>query len=382
MDGEQKRHESTEEGGRGEGPEPEATATATINPNPRLQSYYASLESVLGYDLLLGGTRHFGYYEDAAAYNPFPLSGALRRMEEELFRALRLPRRSGGARVLDAGCGYGHVARYMARKGLRVTGIDVVERHLRKARETAAKEMEAGRNGKGRGKGEAEAEGEAEGEGEVGSMEIRHMDYHHLEGLADESFDAVYTMETFVHATDPEGVLRGFFRVLKPGGRIAMHEYDHMLEEVEAEGENKDKKKEKGNKKGEEKKEGGKKDKEKKTPGRDLQRAMRQVNEWSAMPTNAISSPGAFKRMLEGAGFVDVEVRDLSAHIRPMTRLFYVLAIVPFYVISLLRLERYFVNTVAGVGAYRGYGFWRYVQVRARKPGGEEEEGVGRREGE
>ncbi|KAF2964728.1 hypothetical protein GQX73_g8848 [Xylaria multiplex] len=300
-----------------------------INPNPRLQSYYASLESVLGYDLLLGGTRHFGYYEDPKSYNPFPISGSLRRMEEQLFRSLHVRR---SARVLDAGCGNGHVARYMARKGLRVTGIDVVERHVRKAEKTARK-LETGK--------------------EEGSLEVRHMDYHHLDAFADESFDGVYTMETLVHATDPEKVLAGFFRVLKPGGRLAMHEYDNVLEDVERE---------------EQRSASKEKEKEKK-PGKSLKRSMRQVNEWSAMPTNAVSSPGAFKRMLEEAGFVDVQVRDLSDHIRPMTRFFYALAIVPFLVISLLRLERYFINTVAGVGAYRGYGFWRYVQIEARKPG-------------
>ncbi|KAJ8119376.1 hypothetical protein ONZ43_g3661 [Nemania bipapillata] len=89
------------------------------------------------------------------------------------------------------------------------------------------------------------------------------------------------------------------------------------------------------------------------------------------MPTNAISSPGALTRLLEEAGFEAVEVRDLSPHIRPMTRLFYALALAPFWLVSLLRLERYFINTVAGVGAYRGYGFWRYIQVSARKPGEE-----------
>ncbi|KAI3325821.1 2-heptaprenyl-1,4-naphthoquinone methyltransferase [Xylariaceae sp. AK1471] len=294
-----------------------------IDPNPRLQSYYASLESVLGYDLLLGGTRHFGYYEDPKALNPFPLSGALRRMEEQLFQTLHV-KPSAGARVLDAGCGYGHVARYMARKGLRVTGIDVVERHVRKARKTAGKLVVEQKKGK-------KEKGEGEGKGE-GSLEIRHMDYHHLESFSDASFDGVYTMETLVHATKPELVLAGFFRVLKPGGRLAMHEYDNMMQET-------------------------------------LKHSMHQVNEWSAMPTNAISSPGAFKRMLEEAGFVDVQVRDLSDNIRPMTRFFYGLAIVPFWIISLLRLERYFINTVAGVGAYRGYGFWRYVQIKARKPG-------------
>ncbi|KAJ2999264.1 hypothetical protein NUW58_g55 [Xylaria curta] len=309
-----------------------------INPNPRLQSYYASLESVLGYDLLLGGTRHFGYYDDATSYNPFPLSGSLRRMEEQLFASLHA---GGSARVLDAGCGNGHVARYMAGKGLHVTAIDVVERHVRKARKTARKLTARTK----------------------GSIEVRHMDYHHLDALDDCAFDAVYTMETLVHATDPAQVLRGFFRVLKPGGRVAMHEYDNVLEKAERE----DAGPASGQVVAASTGDGDKR--EKKRPGEGLRRSMRQVNEWSAMPMNAVSSPGEFKRLLEEAGFVDVRVRDLSDHIRPMTRFFYVLAIVPFYIISLLRLERYFINTVAGVGAYRGYGFWRYVQIEARKPG-------------
>lgn len=33
-----------------------------INDNPELQSYYHSLESRVGYWLVLGGTRHFGYW--------------------------------------------------------------------------------------------------------------------------------------------------------------------------------------------------------------------------------------------------------------------------------------------------------------------------------
>ncbi|KAI0870119.1 S-adenosyl-L-methionine-dependent methyltransferase, partial [Hypoxylon argillaceum] len=186
------------------------------------------------------------------------------------------------------------------------------------------------------------------------------MDYHHLETLGDESFDGVYTMETFVHATDPAQVLRGFFRVLKPGGRVVLHEYDNVLEETEEASSVAAVTSTSTPTRGHD---------EKKRPNKALQRSMRQVNEYSAMPTNAISSPGALGRLLEDAGFVDVEVRDLSDNIRPMTRLFYILAIVPFWLVSLLRVERYFVNTVAGVGAYRGYGFWRYVQVSARKPG-------------
>lgn len=49
----------------------------TIDSNPELQSYYHSLESRIGYDVVLGGARHFGYWEKDT-YWPFPLGRALR----------------------------------------------------------------------------------------------------------------------------------------------------------------------------------------------------------------------------------------------------------------------------------------------------------------
>lgn len=41
---------------------PGGGAAPLINDNPELQSYYQSLESRVGYRLVLGGTRHFGYW--------------------------------------------------------------------------------------------------------------------------------------------------------------------------------------------------------------------------------------------------------------------------------------------------------------------------------
>ena len=75
------------------------------------QSYYDTLESRIGYRLLLGGTRHFGYYEPGTLW-PFSLAPALRRMEDYLYASLDLPK---GAMVLDAGCGVGHVALHLAK---------------------------------------------------------------------------------------------------------------------------------------------------------------------------------------------------------------------------------------------------------------------------
>lgn len=291
-------------------PDPSDT-TPLVNPNPQLQTYYLSLESRIGYRLLLGGTRHFGYW-DHDTYWPFPLTKALRAMEDKLAEVLALPR---GAHVLDAGCGVGHVALRMAKThGLRVSGIDIVDHHIAKARRNIARS------------------GLPEG-----TITMRKMDYHHLESLADESLDGVYTMETFVHATEPEAVLGGFYRLLRPGGRVALFEYDHELIDDAPE---------------------------------DMAASMRKINQYAAMPTNDRSHPGVFKGMLEDAGFVDVVVRDYSQNIRPMARLFFILAIVPYFFVRLLRLERYFINTIAGVESYRGEGRWRYVAITATKPGG------------
>ena len=100
-----------------------------FNYNPTLQTYYHSLESRIGYKLFLRDTRHFGYY-DSGTYWPFPIDGALRAMEDHLFRSLQL---KSGAKVLDAGCGVGHVAIRFALKGLQVEGIDIVDHHVQKA---------------------------------------------------------------------------------------------------------------------------------------------------------------------------------------------------------------------------------------------------------
>ena len=289
------------------------TAEPLINPNPQLQAYYQSLESRVGYRLFLGGTRHFGYYE-RDTYWPFPVSGALRAMEDKMGESLGLP---PGSRVLDAGCGVGHVALHMAKKfGFRMLGIDVVEGHLMKARRNFALSGLP-----------------------AGQVEARKMDYHHLESLEDQSFQGVYTMETLVHATNPAAVLAGFHRILVPGGRITLFEYDHEFRD------------------------GARPD--------EMARSLRKINEVAAMPTNARSHPGVFEALLEGAGFTDLVVHDYSENIVPMTRFFCAVAYIPWLIVTLLGLELYFINTVTAVQSYRGRKHWRYVTISASKPAGQ-----------
>jgi ubiquinone/menaquinone biosynthesis C-methylase UbiE len=228
-------------------------------------------------------------------------------MEDHLFDTLGLEK---GAQVLDAGCGVGHVAIHLAQRGLLMQGIDVVERHIQRAR----------RNIKAAGLENA--------------ITVRKMDYHHLEGFADEIFDGAYTMETFVHATDPEAALTEFYRVLKPGGTMALYEYDHRDLNF--------------------------------APNY-LKESMKKINEYASMPSHALFDKGILQQMLVDAGFMDVVVKDLTANVTPMLRLFFVLAYIPYLIIKFLGLEAWFVNTVAGVEGYRGRQFCRYVAVSARK---------------
>ena len=284
-----------------------------IDHNPSLQSYYSSWESRIGYKLFLGGTRHFGYYQPNTRW-PFPIPAALRRMEDHLFSSLEL---QPGVKALDAGCGVGHVAIHLARKGLQIYGIDVMENHVRWAQQNI------------------------KDHGFEKSVTVRLMDYHHLDELSDESFNGVYTMETLVHATDPEKALEEFFRVLKPGGSIALYEYDHP-----------------------------KRDDAIQDVPDDILKALRQVNSRASMPANERFEYGVLQSMLEKRGFQDVVVEDLSENIKPMVMLFYVVAYIPFLLIRFLGLEAWFVNTHAGIQGYevQKRGLWRYVAVTAKKP--------------
>jgi sterol 24-C-methyltransferase len=87
-----------------------AFLASTGAPTPSVEDYYSSLESRVGYWLLLGNTRHCGLYEKGQL-SPFPISTAQRAMEEKLYTRLGL---EAGSKVMDAGAGSGYVAMYMA----------------------------------------------------------------------------------------------------------------------------------------------------------------------------------------------------------------------------------------------------------------------------
>ncbi|KAL8817741.1 MAG: hypothetical protein Q9223_003480, partial [Gallowayella weberi] len=229
-------------------------------PYRSVENYFATWESRAGYKLVLGGTRHHGYYK-AGTRMPFPINPALRRMEDHLYNTLSLP---GGSQVLDAGCGVGHVAMYFARKGLRIQGIDLVENHI------------------------TWAQRDIKAQGLEDQVSVRVGDYHNLDHISSNSLDGVFTMETFVHANDGHKVLSEFYRVLKPGGTLALYEYWHISDdEIPAD-----------------------------LPKHILASAKR-VNKYGAMPTGELLTKGVLCQWLKGQGFTGVEETNLSENIAP-----------------------------------------------------------------
>jgi sterol 24-C-methyltransferase len=280
---------------------------ALINKNQTLQDYYASFESRIGYRFVLGGTRHFGFYP-SGTYWPFPIGKALRAMEDNLIGILDLEK---GSKVLDAGCGDGYVAIHLAKEDYRVHGIDIVDHHIVKARRNVKTQ------------------------GLEGKITITKGDYHHLDAFADNSFDGVYTMETFVHATEPEAAAAEFFRVIRPGGSIAMYEYDHLDFSTQPE---------------------------------EVRDSWTAINKYAAMPAYNRFLQGVLKGILEEVGFEDVEVKDLSNNVLPMLRLFYIMAFIPYFIIAFLGLKSYFINTVAGYEGYVYRDAVRYISISGKKP--------------
>ena len=116
---------------------------------------------------------------------------------QEIRSLIRLVRLPAGARILDVPCGFGRHAVALARRGFRVTGVDISSDLLAQARETAAS------------KGVSV---------EFRQADMRRMAYR-------QRFDAVLNLFTsFGYYGDTEDlqVLKGFHRALRPGGWLVL----------------------------------------------------------------------------------------------------------------------------------------------------------------
>ena len=136
-------------------------------------SYYKKTESRVGYDLLLHGTKHFGFYLPGELKWKF--GRAMLNMTDKLGETLDI---GEGSHLLDAGCGVGDVARRLAStRGYLVTGIDLLDFNIADAEKRASLQVLS----------------------PMPSFSV--MDYSKL-SFEDATFDGVYTMETLVHANN------------------------------------------------------------------------------------------------------------------------------------------------------------------------------------
>lgn len=133
---------------------------------------------------------HFGYYDEKALKH----GDAIKRVNE-ILAELSMVRE--GDCVLDAGCGLGQTSLWLASERKTITtGISIVKEQVEKASAYARE------------------------------MEIRGVSFVHADFLdtpfEDNSFDAVWAIESVCHALDKSLFYEEVFRILKPGGRLVI----------------------------------------------------------------------------------------------------------------------------------------------------------------
>ncbi|MFF8596311.1 methyltransferase domain-containing protein [Streptomyces sp. NPDC015220] len=133
-------------------------------------------------------------YDRLTALNPGYRTDLLRSA-----RRLRLPQGGAGLHVLDLGCGTGASTRALLRAAprARITAVDASSGMLRRA---LAKPWPA-------------------------RVRFRHLTAEELATTGDGPYDAVFAAYLFRNVTDPDGVLATVRSLLRPGGRLAVHEY-------------------------------------------------------------------------------------------------------------------------------------------------------------
>ncbi|MFT4523316.1 MAG: MPBQ/MSBQ methyltransferase [Bacteroidia bacterium] len=139
---------------------------------------------------------HYGYLANWKQF--FYRESMLNQMNVEVMNRLKLPKNQSST-VIDAGCGVGATARYIAANNpdSNIKAINIVSAHLREAK---LRNWHAGLNQQ---------------------ISMIYADYHHLP-LPNAMADGAFAMESMCHSLNKEEWIAEMARVLKPGGRLVI----------------------------------------------------------------------------------------------------------------------------------------------------------------
>lgn len=268
-------------------------------------NYYE--KSKHGYDLVLFGSKHFGYYPDKKI-NISPMK-ARDLMQDMVIKSLKADKNQ---LVLDAGCGQGVVSRYIAKKtGCRVVGLTIVPYELQRAKASAIKSN-------------------------AHNLRYYLMDYSKTK-FKPNTFDAIYAVESFCHAANTAKTLKEFLQVLKPNGRLVIFDYtiaqDHKFSARE-------------------------------------RKSLNIVIEVAGMYSTKNMRIGEFTKTLEHSGFRAVKEQDITAHVFPSFRYLRYLSMPAYPLVKLFRMQKRFIDITIPNKLYIPIkkGLIRYCIFTAVKP--------------
>jgi len=257
----------------------------------KVVAYYKNLESRLGYTFLTWDTKHFGYYPSKKS--DITEKQAQENMIELLANKLELKNTD---KVLDAGCGRGTTSCYLAKKyKCNMIGIDIVDFELEIAKKRTEKF-----NLKEK-------------------INFYLKDYSNTQ-FPNNHFDKVFTLETLVHSPDFKKTLKELHRILKQKGRLALFEYTiSPLKEFHAYD----------------------------------RKIINILTKGSAMMSLDKMIHQTFKKNVIKSGFKIISDINITDFVIPSMKRFYEYAKIPYIFIKFFNMQKYFINTSAGVEFYK-----------------------------
>jgi tocopherol O-methyltransferase len=252
---------------------------------------------------------HYGYWADGISNHV----DALHKMNEILADKVSI---RPGELVLDAGCGWGGSAIWLAQhRGARAHGINIEAEQVAKAQEKARLF------------------------GVEDSVTFSVQDYTRT-NFADAAFDVVWAIESVCYSRDKRDFLREAHRILKPGGRLVVADFFRARRTLDP---------------------------------RDERRIRTWLAQWIV---DDLDTPSEFGSSLSAEGFSPLSTEDATERILPSSKRLFTIGLCTSPLALLFRLLPFYTplqhaNWKSSILQYTTVrrGLWRYGIFAARKAG-------------